>query len=651
MIQFELPKEQSSIIKVIGVGGGGSNAVNHMFSQDIDGVNFVICNTDAQALALSEVSNKIQLGPHLTQGLGAGANPEIGKQAVQESMEEIRKILEVNTKMVFITAGMGGGTGTGGAPILARMCQEMGILTVGIVTTPFSYEGKKRIQQAEEGIAELKKYVDTLLVISNDKLRHQFGNLTMRAAFSKADNVLATAAKCITDVISTTGQINLDFADVCTVMRNGGVAILGSAVAGGEDRAKRAIEMALNSPLLNDNDIRGAKWILININSSEGDNEFTMDEVEVIQSYLLAHAGSEANVLVGMGFDEELNDNIGITVIATGFEHRDPFKGTMIPEEMPNAADQKIMLHLGAEPETGKQDPPQAQQETAAPEARSEDLRPRLAEVPTVQTVVSSSPAKVAPVPEPIERFVLGAPAVEKKELAESAEAQQIEKDDTPDMGGVRLVLKDDTAPETEILLPSSHPKPVERTTATQETHQMREQYADQHKRASSSGTPGGFLAKPSNIYAEVPAEPRAERTEPRENLVETNIIEDRPVSDMKVVIKESEQAGGPDTPRIHALLGSVEEPAMQDEADDQRRKAAERLHKLRNLSFNLNASDPNSEFDSVPAYVRRNLEMYNNAHLESVEKFYSNYSVKGDDDNKGQISVLNSFLNGKKPD
>jgi len=300
MIHFDLPKEKSSIIKVIGVGGGGGNAVNYMFSQMIDGVNFIICNTDAQAIAHSKVPNKVQLGPHLTQGLGAGANPEIGRQATEESLEEIRRILEVNTKMAFITVGMGGGTGTGGAPIIAKICKDLGILTVGIVTTPFAYEGRKRQQQAEEGISILKQYVDTLLVISNDKLRHQFGNLKMREAFAKADNVLATAAKCITDVISSTGQINVDFADVCTVMRNGGVAILGSAAASGENRAQKAIEEALNSPLLNDNDIRGAKWILININSAEGEEEFTMDEVEVIQNYLLSQAGENTDVILGI---------------------------------------------------------------------------------------------------------------------------------------------------------------------------------------------------------------------------------------------------------------------------------------------------------------------------------------------------------------
>src|SRR5450432_2659866 len=344
MIHFDLPKEKSSIIKVIGVGGGGSNAVNHMFSQNIEGVNFIICNTDAQAIAQSRVPNKVQLGPHLTQGLGAGANPDIGRQATEESLEEIKQILEVNTKMAFITAGMGGGTGTGGAPIIAKICKDLGILTVGIVTTPFAYEGKKRIAQAEEGISRLKDHVDTLLVISNDKMRHQFGNLTMKAAFSKADNVLATAAKCITDVINSTGHINVDFADVCTVMTNGGVAILGSAATSGDNRAQQAIEEALNSPLLNDNDIRGAKWILININSAEGDHEFTMDEVEIIQHHLISQAGDDTDVILGLGYDAALGDKIGITIIATGFEYKDPFKKELKTAEP--VKEEKIVLPL-----------------------------------------------------------------------------------------------------------------------------------------------------------------------------------------------------------------------------------------------------------------------------------------------------------------
>src|SRR5699024_9067749 len=255
-------------------------------------------------------------------GLGAGASPEIGRQATEESMDELRKILEVNTKMAFITAGMGGGTGTGGAPIIAKICKDLGILTVGIVTSPFSYEGRRRMNQAEEGIKNLKEHVDTLLVISNDKLRMQFGNLPFKAAFAKADNILATAAKCITDVINIHGVVNVDFADVSTAMKNGGVAILGSATAEGEHRAQEAIDSALSSPLLNDSEIAGAQWILLNITSSEGEYEHTIDEMDTIQAYVQQQAGETCDVILGMGHDNTLEDKLGVTIIATGFQQK-----------------------------------------------------------------------------------------------------------------------------------------------------------------------------------------------------------------------------------------------------------------------------------------------------------------------------------------
>ena len=348
MIQFDLPKQKSSIIKVLGVGGGGSNAVNFMFNQNIEGVDFIICNTDSKAIEQSTVPNKIQLGPHLTQGLGAGADPSVGKLATEESLDEIRKILEVNTRMAFITVGMGGGTGTGGAPIIAKICKDLGILTVGIVTTPFGFEGPRRQAQAEEGIKQLKPLVDTLLVISNDKLRVQYGNLKMKEAFTKADNVLATAAKCITDVINSRGHIIVDFADVCTVMKNGGVAILGKAEVEGENRAQRAIEEALNSPLLNDNDIRGAKWILLNINSAEGDYECSMDELETINNFLRERTGENSDVIMGMGYDSTLGQKLGITLIATGFEHKDPFQ-KQTPKKAEAPVEEKIVMTLVSE--------------------------------------------------------------------------------------------------------------------------------------------------------------------------------------------------------------------------------------------------------------------------------------------------------------
>jgi cell division protein FtsZ len=399
MIHFDLPKEKSSIIKVIGIGGGGSNAVNHMFSQNIDGVNFIICNTDAQAIANSPVPNKVQLGPHLTQGLGAGANPRIGEQATEESFEEIKKILEVNTKMAFITAGMGGGTGTGGAPIIAKICKELGILTVGIVTTPFSYEGKKRMLQAEEGINRLKDYVDTLLIISNDKLRQKFGDLKFKAAFEKADNVLATAAKCITDVINSTGQINVDFADVCTVMRNGGVAILGAAVAEGEYRAQRAIEEALTSPLLNDNDIKGAKWILINISSAEGEFEHTLDEMDTIQAHVQSMAGEDCDVILGVGYDQSLERNLGVTIIATGFEQNP------IQQQKPTAAqaaveEPKIVMTLGQEGDEKKMNS-QAMLFSDEPDEEIKDvMAPTLMEPQVTHPVPAASFTRPEPQPE-----------------------------------------------------------------------------------------------------------------------------------------------------------------------------------------------------------------------------------------------------------
>ncbi len=656
MIHFDLPKEKSSILKVIGVGGGGGNAVNFMFSQQIEGVNFVICNTDAQALANSGIPNRVQLGPHLTQGLGAGANPDIGRQAVEESLEEIKRILEVNTKMAFITAGMGGGTGTGGAPIIAKICKDLGILTVGIVTTPFAYEGKKRQQQAEEGIKILKGYVDTLLVISNDKLRHQFGNLKMREAFEKADNVLATAAKCITDVINSTGQINVDFADVCTVMRNGGVAILGNAEAEGENRAQRAIEEALNSPLLNDNDIRGAKWILININSSAGEHEFTMDEVEVIQNYLLSQAGENTDVILGMGYDNTLGSRIGITLIATGFEHKDPFARTMPRKEEPKK-EEKIVMVLG-------------QPEEATPVAKIE--------IPIVEEVKEEMPVVVAQdmTPKLVEEIPVNeAPVFDITDVREEEPAivhwelkpepiiddktEKILSNSTNEMISENTVGKMSIVGKSESIISTQQPK-TEVKTIRETDAEMILSIKDSTSTTPVSAASGGYLARPSNIYAEskpevVTSNTSAERPVPLKDVASQ---EEEDLLELQMQIIERDDIPAADMPLAHQahpehhrepLSTEVEDPAMLDETEEQKRRAAERLHKLRNLSFNVNAADPNNEFETVPAYIRRNMELYNtNSH---VENFYSNYEVKSDQNNQAQISTINTFLDGKKPD
>lgn len=317
LINFDLPVNRSSIIKVIGIGGGGSNAVNHMFRLGIKDVNFVVCNTDAQALANSPVPVKIQLGASLTEGRGAGNKPEIGKQAAIESLDEIKEILSGNTRMAFITAGMGGGTGTGAAPVIAKTSKELGVLTVGIVTIPFKNEGPRRISQALDGIAEIEKYVDSLLVINNEKIREIYGDLRVSEAFSKADDVLAIAAKGIAEIITVPGFINVDFADVHTVMSDSGVAIMGSATAEGENRAVRAIQDALTSPLLNDNDIKGARNVLLNISS--GTEEVTMDEIGQILDYVQERSGVNADLIWGNGIDTSLGKKISVTVIATGF--------------------------------------------------------------------------------------------------------------------------------------------------------------------------------------------------------------------------------------------------------------------------------------------------------------------------------------------
>lgn len=350
MIRFS-PKQKTSIIKVIGVGGGGSNAVNYMFKQGIEGVDFVVCNTDTQALSASPVPVKIQLGES---GLGAGSNPEVAEKAAQESIDKLESVIDSDTEMVFITAGMGGGTGTGAAPVIAKFARERGLLSVGIVTLPFHFEGRRKMLKARQGIDEMRKYVDTLLVIDNDILRALFPNLGLANAFSQADNVLTTAAKGIAELITVHGYVNVDFEDVKTVMKDSGKAIMGSAITEGEDRALKAIEEAMQSPLLSDNDVYGAKNILLYITT--GVDDVTMDEISMITDYIAEKCGDEtANVIWGRGIDEQMGDKLGITIIATGFEHeetpRQPevkreVKRNSLYEDMPESNESKPVQHL-----------------------------------------------------------------------------------------------------------------------------------------------------------------------------------------------------------------------------------------------------------------------------------------------------------------
>ena len=765
MIQFDLPKQKSSIIKVLGVGGGGSNAVNFMFKQDIEGVDFIICNTDSKAIEQSDVPNKIQLGPHLTQGLGAGADPSVGKLATEESLEEIRKILEVNTRMAFITVGMGGGTGTGGAPIIAKICKDLGILTVGIVTTPFGFEGPRRQKQAEEGINQLKPLVDTLLVISNDKLRVQYGNLKMKEAFTKADNVLATAAKCITDVINSRGHIIVDFADVCTVMKNGGVAILGKAEVEGENRAERAIEEALNSPLLNDNDIKGAKWILLNINSAEGEHECTMDELETINNFLRERTGEHSDVIMGMGYDATLDKKLGITLIATGFEGKDPFK-TETPKKAEAPIEEKIVMTLVTDAVAAEQIKQEPVINEVNEKAEDHFILDQTEETP-IHFSFDQAPAIEAPLlvaeeeleEEEIKEVVLDkydtiwelnaeasiAAADSIEEAMEEDELEELEEDEM-------LASEEEVEEEMEVmafenndLMPTlvleEEPAFEEEADMEEELDELEEVHMEEEveeemftlnmeAEKEATVTSDFILSKPTNIYVEEADEVEEEFSAPvvasnevifevnetdssvameedfmleeitieeevEETLIEEEFIEeelmeeelmevemtiDENIAEEEVATVEMYTAPVIETPApaevvFESSFRYEEEPSMQlvmreesntpvahvnqqanydmplDNAEEQRRKVAERIQKLRNLSFNINnANDSNNDFESVPAYVRRNMEMFGNT-LASVENYYSKYTVDKDENNQTQISTINTFMDGKKPD
>jgi cell division protein FtsZ len=773
MIQFDLPKQKSSIIKVLGVGGGGSNAVNFMFKQDIEGVDFIICNTDSKAIEQSDVPNKIQLGPHLTQGLGAGADPSVGKLATEESLEEIRKILEVNTRMAFITVGMGGGTGTGGAPIIAKICKDLGILTVGIVTTPFGFEGPRRQKQAEEGINQLKPLVDTLLVISNDKLRVQYGNLKMKEAFTKADNVLATAAKCITDVINSRGHIIVDFADVCTVMKNGGVAILGKAEVEGENRAERAIEEALNSPLLNDNDIKGAKWILLNINSAEGEHECTMDELETINNYLRERTGEHSDVIMGMGYDATLDKKLGITLIATGFEGKDPFKSET-PKKAEAPIEEKIVMTLVTDAVVTEQIKEEPLSNEVTEKAADHFILDQTEETPIHfsfdQTPVFEAPSLVAEeaLEEEVKEVVLdkydtiwelnaevsiaAANSIEEEmeaEIAMEEEAvapeeemeveEEFEVEEEMELMAFEnnelmptLVLEEEPAFEDEVEAEMEEmTEEMEEVNIEEMEEEVEEEMFTLNMEAEKEATVVSefILSKPTNIYVEEADEVAEEISAPviasnevifeihesdpnldmaedfvleeidieeeveeeveeefmeeelmEEELMEAEMTIDENIAQEEIVTVEMYTAPVIETPAPAEVVFETsfryeEEPSMQlvmreesntpvahvnqqanydmplDNAEEQRRKVAERIQKLRNLSFNINnANDPSNDFESVPAYVRRNMEMFGNT-LASVENYYSKYTVDKDENNQTQISTINTFMDGKKPD
>lgn len=611
MIQFELPQNNSSIIKIIGVGGGGGNAVNYMYNLGIDGVDFIVCNTDQKALNSSSVPKKIQLGPLLTQGLGAGANPEIGMRACQESIEEIERLIVDNTKMVFVTAGMGGGTGTGGAPIVAKVAKDLGILTVGIVTTPFSYEGKRRMKQAEEGINALRGCVDTILVISNDKLRQQFGNIPASQAFCRADDILATAAKCITDVINSQGHIVVDFADVSTVMRDGGVAILGSATASGDNRAYEAVEKAINSPLLNDSNISGAKWVLLNINSAHGIHEHTLDEVEIIQAFVQEQAGDDCDVIFGTGFDDNLGEEISVTIIATGFELNSTENAYNKEKLQPFADKNKVIYTL----QDDSVKPSEAtQEESNQPESTNEQNIIASTETLVVEVVDPLAPTMFIVEPPAIpSRLALGLgmlkPATELKvPIAEEKIVMQLEEIPTP------IILQEVTP--TVVTIETIEPV-LEQKDETVMFMQEKEM------------TPVNDIQSELDQLFSAP---------------EVNVASNEPqVQDEYVTLK-----GITMNRRKGSRMLTDSELEAEVNFELQKRAFEERASKLRSMSFNVNKADINSDEINIPAYQRQNQNLEN--HPSSSEEIYSNVQVTNGNNNS-TMSNLNSFLNGKNPD
>jgi len=613
MLKFDLPKNPSNIIKVIGVGGGGSNAVTHMYNQGIKGVDFFICNTDAQAMESSPVPTKIQLGTSLTSGLGAGAVPSVGRNAALEDADYIRQVLSDGTKMLFITAGLGGGTGTGAAPVIAEISKELGILTVGIVTLPFAFEGRKRKLHADDGIKQLKATVDALLIISNDKLRELYGNLRLSEAFGQADNILTSAARGIAEIITVTGYINVDFEDVKTVMKDSGVAIMGTGIASGSNRAQQAVEEAISSPLLNNNDIEGANNLLLYLAS--GSEEITMDEVTEITDYIQEKTKSSTEVIWGNGFDESLGDKISVTIIATGFddEHRrqgEPVKKDVVITPLYNDQQQSPKVETRTEiPVTvsvRKEVTPLYQD----PEPLFEDLKPAFeetedAEIPFPQMI--SSPE----------------PEAQRQEEPEVVSEGSDTIEDTPEM-----IHHDEMVPESSI--PDA-----------EESEEMAIELVEEPMELP--------VMEVENEVEEV-VHDRFQR----EIVFDLDIPQHEPVRDMEITGEQemhlmdkpvetitSETFRQPDAPRTFPAPGSG------DDHQEFNRMGNDRIQKLKALSEKLKNHTPIednlAELESIPAYKRRNVDIPDVT--PSSESHIYGLSLSDDPEKGFEIRSENSFL------
>ena len=648
-IAFDLPKHQSNVIKVIGIGGGGSNAINHMFQQGIKGVDFVICNTDAQALQNSGVPNKIQLGVNLTEGLGAGANPDIGEQAAVESLEDIRTMLDTNTKMVFITAGMGGGTGTGAAPVIAKMAKEMDILTVGIVTVPFQFEGKLRNDQAQKGVENLRGHVDSLIVINNNKLRDVYGNLGYKAGFSKADEVLATASRGIAEVITHHYTQNIDLRDAKTVLSNSGSAIMGSATVSGNSKAKDAIVKALDSPLLNDNKINGAKNVLLLIVS--GMHEITIDEIGEINDYIQIEAGNNANIIMGVGEDESLDESIAVTVIATGFDVDQQY-------EITNTEAKKVVHDLEETPKTQEtikapEVPPIPKAEVAEPEI----VKPTVDVKPIEAVDEQQEPAKVVHVLDiddmnvadevvvtPQAKPVLEAPTMDlipTTELIKNINVVYEEVVDTTSQ--VDIDIEEDitittlNSSENESA-PSANPVVHEEHNTLEEDQQIAftfELSVDQNQDQTSSVS-----------------EPVVHNLEDAKAIEVNDYIEVIPVTQSDA---SGEQTVAYDESDDIQLNSQADDSAAQKEIterpivdpihtpikDSMQNRNEDRVNRLKD--FNYKFQKQVDDLEKEPAYKRMGLELDQTTHSSDVN--VSRLSVGTDDNDDIQLRDNNSFL------
>ena len=668
-ISFDLPKNQSNVIKVIGVGGGGSNAINHMFQQGIKGVDFVICNTDAQALENSPVPNKIQLGVRETEGLGAGADPEVGRKAAEESFDDIKGLLHTNTKMVFITAGMGGGTGTGAAPIIAKQAKDMGILTVGIVTIPFQFEGKTRCEQAQHGVENLRKHVDSLIVINNNKLREVYGNLGFKAGFSKADEVLATASRGIAEVITHHYTQNIDLRDAKTVLSNSGTAIMGSAQASGGNRAQDAISKALDSPLLNDNKITGAKNVLLLIIS--GSEEITIDEIGEISDHIQAEAGHSANIIMGVGEDENLDDSISVTIIATGFdveqqneivnteakkiihtledeqkaEHELSPKKTSSSYEPAAPQEKKIVHTLSLEDDEDELEEPESSfpsEKVRNMQVNYEEVKPA-EEIPVeeedfiitdaVKDIEVSEPEVVQP--ESQEQFMFTFdmprnPSREEKPRAEEKEVQQPEARQEEPAQERKIVhtLSEDDQEEVE--------QPKELSVKAQNTHNGITRYSlDDYMQVEEMLKSSQPVQKKPELKPEPKPEPQPELKKPA---APTPPPAPAPMPTPEPVAKANpapeETKSSPDG-EVDPFNSPINESLVK--------RAAERRAKMKEFNYKFrNNMSKVDEFEKQPAYKRRGIELDSS---NPGEGKLSRTTIGNGDDDELRFRSNNSFL------